>query len=130
MLTAACSLLLFSTVVRLSVCLLDKDQTEIGFLGDTAPRDRYHKDHGRVYIVSRPRKLYYVFFGRIALDIRVQELRVCCTDANRGRRPCEFSLRLDERHPLTPIAALPLLCGMAIQTCHDFSCATLVHRCW
>jgi hypothetical protein len=64
------------------------------------------------------------------MDVRVQELRVCCTDANRGRCRCEFSLCPDERHPLTPIAALPLLRGMAIETRHDPACATLVCRHW
>lgn len=37
------------------------------------------------------------------MGTRVQELRVYCTDANRGRCRRELSLHPDESQPLTPL---------------------------
>ena len=64
------------------------------------------------------------------MDVRVQELCVCYTDTDRGRRHRKLVLISDECHLLTTFAAFPLLYGMAIQTCHGFASLTLVRRWW
>ena len=113
MLAVACSLLLFSTVVCVFVRHPGCGSTHRVY---AAPRDRYHKGRGGFYLSSShiPRGTYPLFFGGIAMDVRDQELRVCCADTSRGRRRCELTLGPEESHPLTPVSALPLLCGMAI----------------
>lgn len=114
-LLVACTLLLFSTAVCVSLYLrigIGRDWTDFSY---TASRDRYDKDHGGFDIVPRHflRRTCWVFLAGVSLDVRVQELCVHSTDAHRGWCRCEFSLGSEISY-VNFIVALPLLCSMAI----------------